>query len=125
MLQKKIKNIIRIGCKLLIIPCRILTIGVSGFGKTNSLFNLISLQWDNDKKILYAKDRCKAKYQLLINTQESTGLKHFKDLKAFIEYWNYMDVIYKNIEEYNPDKEQKILIAFHDMIADMLSNKKT
>ena len=36
-----------------------------------------------------------------------------------------MDVIYKNIEEYNPDKEQKILIAFHDMIADMLSNKKT
>ena len=33
--------------------------------------------------------------------------------------------IYKNIEEYNPNKGQKILIIFDDMIADMLSNKKT
>ena len=36
-----------------------------------------------------------------------------------------MDDIYKNIEEYNPNKKRKILIAFDDMIADMLSNKKT
>ena len=36
-----------------------------------------------------------------------------------------MDGIYKNIEEYNPNKKQKILIVFDDMIADMLSNKKT
>ena len=35
-----------------------------------------------------------------------------------------MNDIYKNIEEYNPNKEQKILIVFDDMIADMLSNKK-
>ena len=35
-----------------------------------------------------------------------------------------MNDIYKNIEEYNPNKKQKILIAFDDMIADMLSNKK-
>ena len=35
-----------------------------------------------------------------------------------------MDNIYKTIEEYNPNKERKILIVFHDMIADMLSNKK-
>ena len=35
-----------------------------------------------------------------------------------------MDNIYKNIDEYNPNKKQKILIAFDDMIADMLSNKK-
>ena len=35
-----------------------------------------------------------------------------------------MDDIYKNIEEYNPNKKQKILIVFDDMIADMLSNKK-
>ena len=33
--------------------------------------------------------------------------------------------IYKNIEEYNPGKKNKILIVFDDMIADMLSNKKT
>ena len=35
-----------------------------------------------------------------------------------------MDDIYKNIEEYNPNKKRKILIIFGDIIADMLSNKK-
>ena len=35
-----------------------------------------------------------------------------------------MDDIYKNIEEYNPNKKRKILIIFNDMITDMLSNKK-
>ena len=35
-----------------------------------------------------------------------------------------MDDIYKNIEEYNPNKKRKILIVFDGMIADMLSNKK-
>ena len=35
-----------------------------------------------------------------------------------------MDDIYKNIQEYNPNKKRKILIIFDDMIADMLSNKK-
>ena len=35
-----------------------------------------------------------------------------------------MNDIYKNIEEYNPNKKHKILIVFDDMIADMLSNKK-
>ena len=44
--------------------------------------------------------------------------------KAFAKYSNDMDVIYKNTKEYNPNKKQKILIVFDDMIADMLSNKK-
>ena len=35
-----------------------------------------------------------------------------------------MDVIYENIEEYNPNKKHKILIAFDGMIANILSNKK-
>ena len=35
-----------------------------------------------------------------------------------------MNDIYKNIQEYNPNKKRKILIVFDDMIADMLSNKK-
>ena len=35
-----------------------------------------------------------------------------------------MDDIYKNIGEYNLNKEHKVLIIFDDMIADMLSNKK-
>ena len=34
-----------------------------------------------------------------------------------------MDDIYKNIEEYNPNKKCKISIVFDDVIADMLSNK--
>ena len=36
-----------------------------------------------------------------------------------------MDDIYKNIEEYSSNKKRKILFVFDDMIADMLSNKKT
>ena len=35
-----------------------------------------------------------------------------------------MDDIYENIEEYNPNKERKVLIVFDYIIADMLSNKK-
>ena len=35
-----------------------------------------------------------------------------------------MDDIHKNIEEHNPNKKRKILIAFYDMIDDMLGNKK-
>ena len=34
-----------------------------------------------------------------------------------------MNDIYKNIEDYNPNKKRKILIVFDNMIADMLSNK--
>ena len=102
----------------------ILIIGGSGYGKRNSLFNLTNEESGNDKIYLYAKDPYEAKYQFLINKRESTGLKHFNDSKAFIEYSNDMNDIYKNTEEYNPNKERKILIAFDDIIGDMLSNKK-
>ena len=36
--------------------------------------------------------------------RESTDLKYLNDSKAFIEYSNNIDDIYKNIEEYNPSK---------------------
>ena len=104
-------------------PYRILIIGGSGSGKTNALLNLIEDQPDLDKIYLYAKDPYEDKYQFLINKRESVGLKHFNDPKAFIEYSNDMHV-YKNIDHYNPDKENKILIVFDDMIADMINNKK-
>ena len=42
---------------------------------------------------LHSKDPYEAKYQLLINKRESTGLKYLNDSKAFIEYSNDMDVI--------------------------------
>ena len=35
-----------------------------------------------------------------------------------------MDDIYKNIKEYNSNKKHKLLIVFHDVIPDMLINKK-
>ena len=35
-----------------------------------------------------------------------------------------MDHVYKNIEEYKPNKKYRILTVFDDMIADILSNKK-
>ena len=35
-----------------------------------------------------------------------------------------MQDVYKNIEEYNPGKKRKVLIAFDDLIADMTNNKK-
>ena len=101
----------------------ILIIVGSGSGKTNALLNLINNQPDIDKIYLYAKDPYEAKYQFLINKRESTGLKHFNDPKAFIEYSNDMQDVYKNIDEYNTDKERKILIVFDDMIADMINNK--
>ena len=53
------------------------------------------------------------------------ALKQFNDSKAFTEYSNDLDDIYKNIKEYNPNKKGKILIAFDDVVGDMFSNKKT
>ena len=73
---------------------------------------------------MYAKDPYDDKYQFLINKRESIGVKHFNDPKAFIEYSNDMNDVHKNIDHYNPDKENKILIVFDDMITDMINNKK-
>ena len=41
---------------------------------------------------------------------KSTGLAYLNDSKAFIECLNDMDDIYKNTEEYNPNKKRKILL---------------
>ena len=52
------------------------------------------------------------------------GINHFNDPKAFNEYSNDMRDVYNNIDDYNPDKENKILMVFEDTIADMIHNKK-
>ena len=78
-------------------PCRILIIGGSASGKTNALLNLINNELDFYKIYLYAKDPYKTKYEFLINKRENTGLKHFNDPKAFIEYSNDMHDVYKDI----------------------------
>ena len=106
------------------LPYKILIVEGSESSKTNALLNLISHQPDIDKIYVYAKDPCEAKYQLLINKREDAGKKHFNDSEAFFEYSNDMVDIYKNIEEYNPNKKCKIFIVFDDVIADMLRNKR-
>ena len=88
-------------------PYRILIIGGSEFGKTNALLNLINNQPDIDKIYLYAKDPYEAKCQHLINKREKLGLGHFNDPKAFIEYSNYIQDVYKKIENYNPKKKKE------------------
>ena len=105
-------------------PYRILIIGGSGSGKTNALLKLINNQPDIDKISLYAKDPYEKKYQYLINKREKVGLDHSNDAKAFMEYSNDMQDVYKNIEEYNPIKKRKVLIIFDDMIANMINNNK-
>ena len=85
---------------------------------------MINNQPDIDKGYLYTKDPYVSKHQFLINKRKTTGLKHFNDPKAFIEYSNDMLDVYKNIDEHNADKERKILIVFDDTIADMINNKK-
>ena len=91
-------------------PYKILMIGGSRFGKRNSLFNLINHQPDIDNIFLYAKYLNEAKYGFLIKKRKNVGTKHFNDSKAYIEYSDDMDDIYKNIEEYNLNKKCRILI---------------
>ena len=105
-------------------PYRVLIIGGSRSGNTNLLLNLTENPPDIDKIYLYGKDPYEAKYQYLINKREGVGIDYFNDPKAFIEYSNDVDDVYKNIDEYNPDKENNVLIVFDDMIANMIHNKK-
>ena len=92
-------------------PYRVLIMGGSGSGKTNVLLNLIEKQPDIDKIYLYAKDSYEAKYKYLIKIGEKVGIDHHNDPRAYIEYSNDMQDVYKNINYYNPDKENKLLIV--------------
>ena len=104
-------------------PYRILIIGGSGSGKTNVLLDLIENQPDIDKICLHAKDPYEEKYQYLIKIREKVGIDHHNDPRAYIEYSNDIRDVYKNINYYDPDKENKILIVFDYMIAHMINNK--
>ena len=96
-------------------PYRILVIGSSGSGKTNTLINLINEQDDIDKIYLYARDLNEPKYQFLIKKREDIGIKHVNDPNAFIECSNTMDDVYENIDDYNPSrKRKKNCLWWHD-----------
>ena len=105
-------------------PYRILIIGGSGSGKTNTLLNLTNEQDDIDKIYLHAKDLSEPKYEFLIKNRENAEIKHVNNSKAFIECLNTMDDVYENTDDYNPSRKRKILIVFDDIIADIMSNIK-
>ena len=105
-------------------PYRILIIGGSRSGKTNTLLHLINEQKDIDKIYLYAKDLSDSKCEYLIRNRENAGIKDLNDSKAFIECSNTMNDVYANIDNYNLKIKRRILIFFDDMIADIMTNKK-
>ena len=88
-------------------PCRVSIVGGFGSGKTNALINLINNEPDIDKTFSYEKDPYEAKYQLLMNKTENTGLKYLNDSKGFIEYSNDMDDIYKKLKNTIQMKNKK------------------
>ena len=101
-----------------------LIIGPSGFGKTNTLLHLINNLHPIDKIYLYAKDIHEPKYKYLINKREQAGIKSLNDPHAFIEYSDDMDNMLDNINNYNKNRDKKVLILFDDMIDDIEYNKK-
>ena len=100
-----------------------LIIGPSGSGKTNTLLHLINNLNPIDKIYLYAKDIHEPKYEYLINKREQAGIKNVNDPKAFIEYSDDMDDELDDINNYNKNRNKKVLIGFDDMIADIEYNK--
>ena len=99
-----------------------LIIGPSGLGKTNTLLHLINNLHPIDKIYLYAKDIHKPKYEYLINKREQAGIKNLNDPHAFIEYSDDMNDVLDDINNYNKNRDKKILV-FDDMIADIEYNK--
>ena len=48
---------------------------------------------------------------MMIKDYKYVGINHFNNPKAFIDYSNDMNDLYKHIDDYNPDKENKMLIV--------------
>ena len=105
-------------------PFRMLIIGPSRSGKTNTLLHLIDKFHPIDKIYLYAKDTDEEKYQYLINKREQAGIKNLNDPRAFIEYLSDMNDVLEDINNYNKNRNKKVLIIFDDMIADIMRSEK-
>ena len=104
-------------------PFRMLIIGPSGSGKINTLLHLINDLHPIDKIYLYAKDLHEPKYEYLINKREQAGIKNLNDPHAFIEYSDDMNDVLDDINNYNKNRDKKVLIVFDDMIIDIEHNK--
>ena len=105
-------------------PFRMLIIGPSGSGETNVLLHLINNLHPIDKIYLYAEDLHELKYEYLINRREKAGIENLNDPKAFIEYSDDMYDVLDDTNNYNKNRDKKLLIVFDDMIADIEYNKK-
>ena len=104
-------------------PFRMLIIGPSESGKTNTLLHLINNLHPIDKIYLYAKDILEPKYEYLINNREQAGIKNLNYPHAFREYSDDMNDVLDDINNYNKNRDTKVLIVFDDMIADIEYNK--
>ena len=103
---------------------RMLIIGPSGSGKINTLLHLINNFHPIDKIYLYAKDTEEKKYQYLINKREQAGIKNLNDPHVSIEYSNDMNDVLDYINNYNKNRDKKVLIIFNGMIADIMQSEK-
>ena len=104
-------------------PFRMLIIGPSGSGKTNLLLHLMNDLNPIDKIYSYAKDLHEPKDEYLINKREQAGIKILNDPHAFIEYSDDMNDVLADINNYNKNRDKKVLIVFDDMIADIEYNR--
>ena len=91
---------------------RMLIIGPADSGKTNTLLHLIDKCHAIDKMYLYVKDTDEEKYQYLINKREQVGIKNLNDPHAFMEYSNDMNDALENNNDYNKNRDKKVLIIF-------------
>ena len=64
------------------------------------------------------------KYEYLINKREQARIKNLNDPHAFIEYLDDMSDVLDDINNYDKNREKKVLIVFDDMIAGIEYNKK-
>ena len=55
------------------------------------------------------KDSIELKHQLLINGREKVEIKKSKNPKTFTDYSQIIDVVYENLEDYNPTKKRRAL----------------
>ena len=88
------------------------------------MINSINEHKDINKTYLHARDLSEPKYEYLIKKRKDAGIKHLNNPNTFIKCSNTMDDVYDNINDYHPSRKRKILIAFDDMIADIMKNKK-
>ena len=102
-------------------PFRMLIIGPSVSGKTNILLHLIDKFHPIEKIYLYVKDTDEEKHQYLINKREQAGINN---PQAFLEYLNDMNDVLEDIINYNKNRDEKVLIIFDDMIADIMRSEK-